>query len=480
MVAWGSGNRRVTRSEESAMASDRLSVYPTWDLSRLTLPVRSALYPVAPVGVGTPDVESLTSYLARLARAHSVSVRVLLVEAIIPLVGRSDLSKATDNSLSAFWTTDSRALNGTGTIAQVWSQAVATLTGCTDLRHLTLLTWRDVLPTRELLRRSRAWCPACYEEWRRNGKVVYDPLRWALAVVTGCPRHRRRLRQACPHPNCRRSLPLLASRATPGQCAACGGWLGASVETSLAEEALSAEVLAWQSWVDAALGNLLAASPVATPPRRERVAHLIGRCVALTGSPTAFARALQLNLGTVCQWRQGIHLPTMSALVTLCYCLALSPRDFLLADPARLNPVPTNPHPPTGARDVPHTARKRFDSDRVRAALVDVLQRGEEPPPSMREVARRLGYSAADLLGRFPSLCRAISARYLAHCQCLGVQRMQRLCDEVREATFRVHAQGVYPSSVRVPKLLTHPSHFRHPAANVAWHAALRDLGWES
>jgi len=463
------------------MEPDRLSVYPTWDLTMPTLPARSALYPLQPLGVGTPDVESLTSYLTRLATAHSVSPRVLLVEAIIPLVGRNDLNKATDNSLSAFWTMDSRALNGTGAIARVWSQAVATLTGCTDLPHLTLLTWRDVLPTRRLLRRVRAWCPACYEEWRRDGSIVYDPLRWALVVVTICPRHRRLLRQACPHPDCRRSLPPLASRAMPGHCAACGGWLGTSAETGMEEgEALSAEVLAWQSWVDDAVGILLATSPVATPPQRERIASLIARCIAPMGGPTAFARALQLNLSTVWQWEQGTHLPSMDALVSLCYRLAISPRDFLLADPARLNLVPTNPHPPKDDRGRPTVVRKRFDSDRVRAALADALQRAEEPPPSMREVARRLGYSHADLSVRFPDVCRAISARYLAHCQSVGEQRMQRLCREVREATFHIHAQGVYPSSVRVPELLTHPSHFRHPTANAAWHAALRDLGWES
>jgi len=55
------------------MPPDDLTVYPTWDLTLPLLPARSALYPLAPLGVGTPDVESMTSYLARLAAAHSVS-----------------------------------------------------------------------------------------------------------------------------------------------------------------------------------------------------------------------------------------------------------------------------------------------------------------------------------------------------------------------------------------------------------------------
>lgn len=461
------------------MEADHLSIYPTWDLTLPTLPVRSVLYPLQPVGVGTPDVESLTSYLARLATVHGVSTRVLLVEAVIPLVGRSDLSKVTDNSLSAFWTTDSRALNGTGTIARVWTQAVATLTERTDLPHLTLLTWRDVFPARGLLRRVRAWCPACYEEWRQQDAIIYDPLRWALAVVTACLRHRRPLRQVCPHPTCRQSLPSLASHATPGHCPSCGGWLGTSAETGEEEgEVLGVEVLAWQCWVDTAVGDLLATSPMAAPPGRERVTSLIARCVAPTGGSTAFARAMQLKHETVWSWTRGTQLPSLGALLALGYRLDLSLRDILLADPGQITGRPIRPHPPAAA-PVPTRRRKRFETDRVRAALADVLQRAEEPPPSMREVARRLGYDHVDLSGRFPDLCHAISARYLAHCRTLGEQRMQRLCCEVREATFRIHAQGHYPSSVRVASLLTHPSHFRHPTANAAWHAALCDLGWE-
>jgi hypothetical protein len=462
------------------MVPDRLTAYPTWDLTRPTLPARSTLYPVAPVGVGTPNVESLTSYLARLAAAHTVSPRILLVEAVIPRVGRSDLSKATDNSLSAFWTTDSRALNGTGTIARVWSQALATLTGRPEIPHLTLLIWRNVLPSRGLLRRVRAWCPACYEEWRTTGAIVYDPLRWTLAVVTACPRHRRALRQACPQPRCRRALPLLGARSRPGYCSACGGWLGVSAEQGWPEEALSVEVLAWQRWVDDAVGELMAASPVATPPRRERIALMIAQGVGPTGGSAAFAHAFQFNPGTVWQWGQGTHLPSMGALVALCYRLDVSLRDFLLTDPVRVNSVPIHPRPPIEVSGPPAARRKPFESDNVRITLEDVLGRSEEPPPSMRTVARRLGHAHADLHRRFPDLCRAISARYLTHRQALGDRRRQHLCREVREATFCVHAQGFYPSSVRVASLLTHPSHFRHPMANAAWHAALRDLGWEN
>jgi hypothetical protein len=52
-----------------------------------------------------------------------------------------------------------------------------------DLRFLTLLFWADVLPKRGLLRRTRARCPACAQQWRTKGQTVYEPLLWTLQAV---------------------------------------------------------------------------------------------------------------------------------------------------------------------------------------------------------------------------------------------------------------------------------------------------------
>ena len=56
-------------------------------LDRPTLPPRSRLYSLRPLGIGTPEVESLTGYIARLAKAHYVSAGTLLGK---ELVGRLD------------------------------------------------------------------------------------------------------------------------------------------------------------------------------------------------------------------------------------------------------------------------------------------------------------------------------------------------------------------------------------------------------
>jgi hypothetical protein len=57
-----------------------------WDLKPPTFLPRSRLFHQSPIGVGTPNVESLTSYVSRLAVAHSVSPGTLLAIEIGPLV----------------------------------------------------------------------------------------------------------------------------------------------------------------------------------------------------------------------------------------------------------------------------------------------------------------------------------------------------------------------------------------------------------
>ena len=62
-------------------------VYPGWGpIPIRTLPARSHLYHLQPVGVGTAQVESLTSYLIRLAEVHDVSPGILLNRELLPKV----------------------------------------------------------------------------------------------------------------------------------------------------------------------------------------------------------------------------------------------------------------------------------------------------------------------------------------------------------------------------------------------------------
>src|SRR5712691_263199 len=62
--------------------------------SRLAPPPRSRLYRLEPIGIGTPAVESLSSYLNRLAQAHCVMVTTLITHELLPRLGALAPSRA--------------------------------------------------------------------------------------------------------------------------------------------------------------------------------------------------------------------------------------------------------------------------------------------------------------------------------------------------------------------------------------------------
>lgn len=470
------------------MSAEDLPTLEWWDLSRPKIPRRSRLYHLEPMGMGTPYVESLTGYLARLAEAHGVGVRRLLVVEILPLLGRSHLLGPENRGLSAFWQRGTRALNGTRTLAR---DLVRTLEGLTlrgDLRFLTLLPWAEVLPPRDLIRPYHAWCPACYREWRGAGQVAYEPLLWSLSVVTSCPRHRRPLQSLCPYPDCRRRLPLLAQRSRPGHCPWCERWLGREREPGerpslpVAEGVgLMEEELRWQDWVASSVGDLLAAAPnLSASPGRQLVAQLIDRQVRQVtgGNGSALAERLGLEMVTLWAWRRGRSIPCLGLLLRVCYRLGTTPLAFLLDDATAATVTEGGQAVPPQLPWPSRAGRRRFDTAKTRSALEAVLASDESPPPSMREIARRLGTHHSFLLQQLPDLCRAISARYLAHRREQGATKRRRLCAEIRQAVHEVHRWGLYPSASRVASLTSQPGFIRDCEARATWQEALQELGW--
>jgi len=464
------------------MDTDPLTVYELWDMAPLALPPRSRLFHLAPIGVGTPQVESLTSYAARLAEAHRVQPRHLVAREILPLLGRPRLEHIPFPSMLNILRNSTHAHNGLGTLARDLVRALETLTGRRDLHFLTLLPWAEVLSTQQLQRRTRAFCPACFEEWRQAGQAVYEPLLWTLVPIISCPRHQQRLRLTCSYPDCRYVAPWLGARSRPGYCARCDRWQGSAndVEGSTGD-ALTETELTTHAWVAEAVGELLAAAPsLPAPPRREQLLRtLVGWTRSRrTGSRQAWARQVGLTESTIRHWERGEIVPSLWLLLHVCYHLRTSPLRVLTGTVADLPPV--DPEPPSALPFPlrPVRARTAFDCETMRQALEDILTSTEEPPPSLREVARRLGRAEEVLRRRLPELCHAISKRYLREQRAQGLRRRQQVCEEVRQATYHVHAQGQYPSAYRVAQLVSHPASLRGGVAKVAWQEALQELGW--
>ena len=233
-------------------------LFESWDCRPATVPPRSRLYSLKPIGIGTPFVESLTGYVSRLADAHAVSVGNL-VGRELSLVGSKPthpfgpfVPRVQNAGSHGFCGT--RSANGLGEIAKRWVVALERGTLQRDLRFLTLLPFEGVFSKGRIFRRTRAWCSACYAHWRCTGATVYEPLLWTMRLVTICPRHSQPLDEVCP--NCGERMKPLGAYARPGHCSKCLQWLAAE-DTSVAPTPPAQKSDADAVWRAQALGELV-------------------------------------------------------------------------------------------------------------------------------------------------------------------------------------------------------------------------------
>ena len=450
-----------------------------WSLALSAHPSHSRLYALEPIGMGTPNVESLTSYITRLADAHSVSLRTLAIHELLPLLKRAYLSNRSGDDLDSLWKETARALNGTGILARDWAQALECLTLRPDLRYLTFLSWAAVLTPQRQMRFNRAWCPDCFIEWQATGQPIYEPLLWNVTPVSLCLRHQRALVEQCPYPDCHTTLPMLAVHFHPGYCSKCSRWLGVTTDTS--NISWTTEQWHWQIWVTETIGELILHNKdLSIVPHLENIPELIraSREQVADDNMQNLAEKLQLSRRTLNAWKLGRQIPQIESLMRLCYCCGVSLYDLFTLKSGTLDFGKLKPR---SLPDIPNPTKNRrqripFDTVSIQQRLEDVLVCEEQPPPSMRTVAKRLNYSPRELRKHFYELGRAISTRRQNYYKVCHEQKFQQLKNEVRQATLKIHSQGLYPRSEKVRSLLSDPAAMRDPAISKIWHEILEEL----
>jgi len=438
--------------------------FPGWNLAEEeVLPERSTLYAPAPQGYGTALGESLTSYLARLADAHCVYPGVLLQQMIVPLVKETGAQNDGEDEHLLFQHDGRRShlINVAGKRAFSALHALETLTLRRDLHALTLLTLAELLPLRRVARRTLVWCPLCYEQWQEQEQILYDPLLWVFQEISICTQHYVRLRTHCPH--CAQSLSHLAWRSRPGYCAFCAGPLFGRGVGVLEPAAPDTSEFVWQQWVTDTLGEVITRLPeVRNAPKRDRIQKQVNHAVEqlAEGKSATFARLLGLPSNTVKSWCQGQRIPEMEMLLRLCYRLDLSLCDVLFQESETLPISLKDPIPPAL---FPSRKCTPIDKERLFHLLEQAAKSREEPPPSLKEVGRRLGYQSATLYKVNRTACHAVSSRYTAYRREVREKRMQGYASEIRQIVLQLQAEQVALTQRHIGRYLAQPAILRDP-----------------
>lgn len=380
------------------------TIYPPWDTEVPQTPSRSRLFRLEPIGIGTDAVESLTSYIARLAAEHCTSPRKLLLNEVLVPDGKSIAHYLTSRVSLA------RHLNGIHELTDIVTTTFERLTLRDDLRHMTLLNWRAVLSHNNLLRSNRAWCAFCYEDWLSEGRVIYDPLTWAIEIITVCPKHNKSLYEICP--KCTRQLSFFDKHYIPGHCSWCQTWLGSTNQSHLNPATFESVVqteLTRQSQIVLTVSELLSRSsninPISTPDYFiANLADSIDK--KARRNINFFADLVGIWSGTIrrlLDWRTKLRL---EVLCKLCSRLNASPLDLLLD---KGKGAAFQKRHLLLERDIPMD-REITPWEKVEGNLQLALE--ENPPPSMEAVARRMGYHPTKVKNHHPELCQQIFNRY--------------------------------------------------------------------
>lgn len=440
----------------------------------VAFPPRSRLYSLEPQGLGGAWVESLTSYIARLAAAHSLRVSTLVREIIAPFArgGLSTISTGYDLLRKG-----ASAVNGSGQISWHTIRIIEMLTGRSGLGELTFQFTRGWLAMQPLMSKKQKWCAWCLQKARESGQTVYYPLLWHLESVALCREHSVALESSCP--KCSRSHTPLAGNLVIGYCPRCFTWLGSGSRTLPIQVGQSVEREKWAAIQAASLLEHRNECPVEVVNSNwaENIALL--SAFPEMGSALGLAKALSVHHRTVLDWRSGRQVPSFLSLLLVAYYFDLNVPDLVNH---RLLPRHGNLRQLDGNRAGGFARRplQRRDLDLLCRKLCEAAENPGFPPLSLKQICAEIGYHQSYAARKFPALVKKIKEYWRQHEQIRKQQRHFFAWLIAKATASNLAAAGEYPSCRKMEEKLPSSISLRDPHARRGWKEALSEWGLKS
>jgi len=398
-------------------------------------PHKYRLVRLRPIGLGTADVESLSSYLTRLAAAHWVTPTNLY----------KVLSAEVFNGKSTVLTSASR-LDGFSKLSRQVSKVIErTTVPSIKAQELTLLAWPPVFAAHGcgLLKPHLAWCPHCFQDDLEEGRPLYNRLQWSIRDVTVCLHHHVSLEHAC-HECGARQVPINAN-AQVGYCQQCGTSLVNGRSTSLPKGSAAHDA----HWRSAACVELLAATQRGAAFRRETMLSQFPNFLKdYRGSPKRMAKSLNLPPDQVRSWVLRGHNPDFGVFLDFCYRLDVPPLSFFEGSGS------LTINKPRVTKKITDKRARALSRSEVRAAREKIIRVLESPDDihKIADLAQAAGLTNRQLQYHLPDEYSAIVNRIFER-----RAREKRMRDRERVERVRRHAlslvrRGFYPSQRKIIK----------------------------
>lgn len=152
------------------------------------------LFPISLMGKGTPEVESLPSYIARLAYHHKVSVGDILKQVFLEI---NDMAKVKKNHFSpeSIMQPNKTTMSLVSTLSLMTNQPL----------EQSALVWMYQSLGRSSLELvcGYRWCPECFSEMNKMELEPYIKSKWHLSGIKHCPIHRTNFLAKCESCGCK-------------------------------------------------------------------------------------------------------------------------------------------------------------------------------------------------------------------------------------------------------------------------------------
>lgn len=401
----------------------------------LSIPPRSVLASLRPRGLGTPYLESLSSYYLELAHLHHLSPKTLAREIIIPRIKTGD---ARHGETSTIWRMP--LFNGIGSVPETWAKQLSELTGQKGLINLTLVPLRPYTNMQRLMSGTREWCPICFSEAAQEERA-YGQLLWEIEAVKACPKHNVRLISQC---GCNRSAPLppLKVKQLSGLCGSCGHSLAQNYESYI--ESASEDELKRARLVAELLGDTEIL-------KRERARATDGIAMFLQGAvrhftggnAALFGKLLGVKKNTLHGWMHGKRIPNFPQLLEIALACRCAIADVMLgtqvmfAEPEIVN-AQRKPQTPSRANT------RKLDREMILSQL-EILS-NEHPPVSVAAAAVRVGVSRRTLFRVFGDIARKMTRNFRVHQHDEAARNFENKCDLFRKSAVRLLQKGIRPT----------------------------------
>nr|WP_282432784.1 TniQ family protein [Desulfosporosinus sp. FKB] len=432
------------------------------------------LYTLPPLGLYTGLGESQTSFLSRLAEAHSVSVGTLIGKVIAPILGKTYLTNSSEAGGSGFYG-NGFELNGFGIVSEDFARVLSKLTGCNTLRNLSLLPLHDILTNRGTLRQTKAWCPMCFEEWKSSNKDIYEPLLWSIKAVNICRTHGITLKTQCPQ--CEKEIPMLSRKSRNGFCSFCGCWLGST------ELELDRETTVGQASLDYFIAKnieelLEMKDNPGFRPSVEEMYIFLKAIIDKAGGRVAFSKKFNVPLTTARYWYEGRHIPFLRTFLEICYMVGIDIREIFGVNKIDLNSASYDNVYILPEKHIKVSLVKRsYDWNIIENILRSFISNDDTTYPSVHEVAMKIGCDKKLLYRHFPNLCKEIAKKHSAFVHAQKIKRIDEGCQRINEVIKVLYDSGIYPSRRKIESLLPPNILLREKAYQKAWKESIRNSG---